>query len=160
MYYSGSKNYFMQLLINIYNTLIQFYSWTQLWYRDLLGSGYVCILCFVGVDDVDVEMEMKKITVRGYGLEERKVVKAIKRAGKVAEPWPYPVGSSHLASFYRFPTQIAAHYYQSMISSADVAAPAVHAFFHTPALYSVAVAPDETFASLFSDDNPHACTIM
>nr|GMC96347.1 heavy metal-associated isoprenylated plant protein 31 isoform X2 [Ipomoea batatas] len=88
-------------------------------------------------------------------------LKAIKRAGKVAEPWPYPVGSSHLASFYRYPTQIAAHYYQSMISSsADLAAPAVHAFFHTPALYSVAVAPDEAFASLFSDDNPHACTIM
>ncbi|XP_019200387.1 PREDICTED: heavy metal-associated isoprenylated plant protein 31-like [Ipomoea nil] len=118
------------------------------------------LLKLKGVDDVDIEMEMKKITVRGYGLEERKVVKAIKRAGKVAEPWPYPVGSSHLASFYRYPTQIAAHYYQSMISSADLAAPAVHAFFHTPALYSVAVAPDEAFASIFSDDNPHACTIM
>nr|GMC94453.1 heavy metal-associated isoprenylated plant protein 31 [Ipomoea batatas] len=124
-------------------------------------KGNSLIQFMPGVDDVDIEMEMKKITVRGYGLEERKVVKALKRAGKVAEPWPYPVGSSHLASFYRYPTQIAAHYYQSMISSsADLAAPAVHAFFHTPALYSVAVAPDEAFASLFSDDNPHACTIM
>ncbi|KAL0371698.1 UNVERIFIED_CONTAM: Heavy metal-associated isoprenylated plant protein 31 [Sesamum calycinum] len=74
-----------------------------------------------GVDEVDVDMELQKITVRGYALEEK------------------------------------SHYYDT---SRNVAAPNVHTFFHTPAAYSVAVASDEAVASLFSDDNPHACSIM
>ncbi|XWS48443.1 hypothetical protein CRYUN_Cryun13aG0077200 [Craigia yunnanensis] len=87
-------------------------------------------------------MEIQKITVRGYSLEEKKVLKAIKRKGKAAEPWPIP-GYSHYASFYKYPTYIVNH-----------------TFFHTPAVYSVAVASDEAVASLFSDDNPPACSIM
>lgn len=109
-----------------------------------------------GVDEVEVEMEAQKITVKGYGLEEKKVLKAIKRAGKVAEPWPFP-GHSHFASFYKYPSYIVNHYYDSYKSEASNG---VHTFFHTPSLYSVAVASDEAVASLFSDDNPHACTIM
>ncbi|KAI3471131.1 hypothetical protein Pfo_027794 [Paulownia fortunei] len=109
-----------------------------------------------GVDEVDVDMELQKITVRGYALEEKKVLKAIKRAGKAAEPWPYP-GHSYFSSFYKYPTHVINHYYDT---SRNVAAPGVHTFFHTPAVYSVAVASDEAVASLFSDDNPHACTIM
>uniref|UniRef100_A0A5B7BLT7 Putative heavy metal-associated isoprenylated plant protein 26 n=1 Tax=Davidia involucrata TaxID=16924 RepID=A0A5B7BLT7_DAVIN len=109
-----------------------------------------------GVEEIDIEMETQKITVRGYALEEKKVLKAIKRAGKAAEPWPYP-GYSHFASFYKYPSHIVNHYYDTFRNGA---ATNVHAFFHTPAVYSVAVASDEAFASLFSDENPHACTIM
>ncbi|CAL0333265.1 unnamed protein product [Lupinus luteus] len=109
-----------------------------------------------GVDEVEVEMEAQKITVRGYGLEEKKVLKAIKRAGKVAEPWPFP-GHAHFASFYKYPSYIVNHYYDASKTEPTTG---VHNFFHTPSIYSVAVASDETIASLFSDDNPHACTIM
>ncbi|KAL5744599.1 hypothetical protein ACOSQ2_027715 [Xanthoceras sorbifolium] len=108
-----------------------------------------------GVEEVEVEMEIQKITVRGYALEERKVLKAIKRAGKAAEPWPFP-GYSHFASFYKYPTYVVNHYYDTY----GTAGTAAHTFFHTPAIYSVAVASDEAVASLFSDDNPHACAIM
>ena len=110
----------------------------------------------LGVEEVEVEMEIQKITVRGYSLEEKKVLKAIKRTGKAAEPWPFP-GYSHYASFYKYPTYIVNHYYDSYKSEASNG---VHTFFHTPAVYSVAVASDEAVASLFSDDNPHACAIM
>ncbi|KAL2550468.1 Heavy metal transport/detoxification superfamily protein [Forsythia ovata] len=110
-----------------------------------------------GVEEVDIDMETQKITVRGYALEEKKVLKAIKRTGKAAEPWPYPPGHSYFTSFYKYPTHIMNHYYET---SRNVVAPSVHTFFHTPAVYSVAVASDEAVASLFSDDNPHACTIM
>ncbi|KAM3247935.1 heavy metal-associated isoprenylated plant protein 31 isoform X1 [Capsicum annuum] len=110
-----------------------------------------------GVDSIEIDMETQKVTVRGYGLEEKKVLKALKRTGKAAEPWPYPVGYSHFASFYQYPNHIISHYYDT---SRNVAAPSVHTFFHTPAVYSVAVASDEAVASLFSDDNPHACSIM
>ena len=111
---------------------------------------------FLGAEEVEVEMEMQKITVRGYALEEKKVLKAIKRAGKAAEPWPFP-GHSHFASFYKYPNYIVNHYYDAY---KNVATNGVHTFFHTPAVYSVAVASDEAIASIFSDDNPHACTIM
>ncbi|PON36177.1 Heavy metal-associated domain containing protein [Trema orientale] len=109
-----------------------------------------------GAEEVEVEMETQKITVRGYALEEKKVLKAIKRAGKAAEPWPFP-GYSHFASFYKYPTYIVNHYYDAYKNGTTNG---VHTFFHTPAVYSVAVASDEAIASLFSDDNPHACTIM
>ncbi|KAL7146335.1 hypothetical protein ABFS83_06G033900 [Erythranthe nasuta] len=110
-----------------------------------------------GVDEVEVDMDLQKITARGYGLEEKKVVRAIKRAGKAAEPWPYPGNSNYFSSFYKYPSHIISHYYET---SRNVAAPGVHTFFHTPAVYSVAVASDEAVASLFSDDNPHACSLM
>lgn len=105
-----------------------------------------------------MDMEMQKITARGYGLEEKRVLRAIKRAGKAAEPWPYPGGCSYFASFYKYPTHIVNHYYYD--TTKNVAAPGIHSFFHTPAVYSVAVASDEAVASLFSDENPHACSIM
>ncbi|XP_057527315.1 heavy metal-associated isoprenylated plant protein 31 isoform X1 [Amaranthus tricolor] len=108
-----------------------------------------------GVEDVEIDMDTQKVTVKGYRLEEKKIIKAIKRAGKAAEPWPFP-SHSHYTSFYKYPSYITNHYYDT----SNGAAPSVHAFFHTPAVYSVAVASDETVASMFSDDNPHACSIM
>ncbi|KAL5994435.1 Heavy metal-associated isoprenylated plant protein 31 [Asimina triloba] len=109
-----------------------------------------------GVDDIDIDMEAQKVTLTGHAVEEKKVIKTVRRTGKVAEPWPFPAYSSHYTSFYKFPAHIASHYYEP--SSEDTTG--VHTFFHTPATYSVAVASDEAVASLFSDDNPHACTIM
>ncbi|XP_010273077.1 PREDICTED: copper transport protein ATX1 [Nelumbo nucifera] len=109
-----------------------------------------------GVEDIEVDMEIQKITVRGYAVEEKKVLKAVRRVGKAAEPWPFP-GYSHFASFYKYPTHVVNHYYET---SSNSGAASVHTFFHTPAAYSVAVASDEAVASLFSDENPHACTIM
>ncbi|XP_076907865.1 heavy metal-associated isoprenylated plant protein 31-like isoform X1 [Bidens hawaiensis] len=110
-----------------------------------------------GVEEIEIEMEMQKIVVKGYGLEERKVLKAIKRTGKAAEPWPYPGYSSHFASFYKYPTHIANQYYYDRN---EASGHNLHTFFHTPSVYSVAIASDEAVASLFSDENPHACAIM
>ncbi|XP_022888424.1 heavy metal-associated isoprenylated plant protein 31-like [Olea europaea var. sylvestris] len=95
-----------------------------------------------GLRDVDIEMEIQKITVTGCGLEERKVSKAIKRAGKTAEPWPYPYpGYSYVADHYD--------------TWRDADDQSINTFVQTPAAdYSLPV------VSLFSDDNPHACAIM
>ncbi|XP_010545927.1 PREDICTED: heavy metal-associated isoprenylated plant protein 20 isoform X2 [Tarenaya hassleriana] len=116
------------------------------------------LLKLKGVEEVEVEMETQKITARGYRLEEKKVLKAVRRTGKAAEPWPYRPGYSHFASFYKYPSYVTDHFYSDVHRSESSAG--VHTFFHTPAVYSVAVAGDEVAASLFSDDNPHACTIM
>ncbi|CAI0408943.1 unnamed protein product [Linum tenue] len=42
-----------------------------------------------GVDSVEVELAMEKVTVVGY-VERNKVLKAVRRSGKRAEFWPYP----------------------------------------------------------------------
>ncbi|RZS17518.1 hypothetical protein BHM03_00049672 [Ensete ventricosum] len=115
------------------------------------------LLKLKGVKEVDVDVESQKITVRGYAVHEKKVIKAIRSIGKTAEPWPYPRGHSHLSSFYTYPAGIVSSYY-SETPGCDAAE--VQAFFHTPAMYSVAVASDETVASLFSDENPNACAVM
>ena len=83
------------------------------------------------------------------------MLKAIKLAGKAAEPWPFP-GYSHYASFYKYPTYTVNHYYDYKSEGSN----GVHTFFHTPAVYYVALASDEAVASLFSDDNPQTCSVM
>lgn len=118
----------------------------------------------IGVEEVEIEMETKKITARGYDLEEEKVLKGIEREGKAAEPWPCPYPPSYLfASFYKYPSYIVNHFYDNSSSKNVVAAAQnqnIYSFFHTPSIYSAAVASDDAIASLFSDDNPHACSIM
>ncbi|KAK6936862.1 Heavy metal-associated domain, HMA [Dillenia turbinata] len=109
-----------------------------------------------GVEEIEIEMDIQKVTVRGYDLEEKKILKAIKRAGKAAEIWPFP-SYSHYTSFYKYPAHVVNHYYDTFRNGASTN---IHTFFHTPASYSLAVASDELVASLFSDENPHACAIM
>ncbi|PIN18279.1 hypothetical protein CDL12_09061 [Handroanthus impetiginosus] len=67
-----------------------------------------------GVDEVEVDMDLRKIIIRDYALEERKVFKAIKHAGKAAEPWPYPA-YSHFSSFYKYLIRSINHYYDIII---------------------------------------------
>lgn len=42
-----------------------------------------------GVDSVEVEVEMEKVTVTGY-VDRHRVLKEVRRAGKKAEFWPNP----------------------------------------------------------------------
>ncbi|XP_070681930.1 heavy metal-associated isoprenylated plant protein 31-like [Malus domestica] len=105
-----------------------------------------------GVEEVEVEMEIQKIIVRGYA--------SIKGAGKAAEPWPF-TGYSPFADLDYLLSLISysSHSFK-LIGRVWDGRSGVHTFFHTPSLYSFAVASDEAIASLFSDDNPHACAIM
>lgn len=42
----------------------------------------------IGIDSVEVDLPMEKVTVIGY-VDRNKVLKAVRRAGKRAEFWPY-----------------------------------------------------------------------
>ncbi|KAI9120524.1 hypothetical protein K1719_007557 [Acacia pycnantha] len=42
-----------------------------------------------GVDDVDIDMEMQKVTVMGWA-DKNKILKTVRKMGKRAELWPYP----------------------------------------------------------------------
>ncbi|XP_042397303.1 heavy metal-associated isoprenylated plant protein 45-like [Zingiber officinale] len=108
-----------------------------------------------GVHSVDIDMDKQKVTVTGY-VEEKKVIKAVRRTGRKAEFWPYPYDSE----YYPFALQYLEddftlmgnhNYYRHGHTSA------VHGYFPDPA-HSVLV--DDHALALFNDENVHACVVM
>ncbi|KAF2305314.1 hypothetical protein GH714_003644 [Hevea brasiliensis] len=57
-----------------------------------------------GVDDIDIDMAMQKVTVMGWA-DQKKVLKAVRKTGRRAELWPYPYNPE----YYNFNQQ---YYYQ------------------------------------------------
>nr|DAD48272.1 TPA_asm: hypothetical protein HUJ06_018209 [Nelumbo nucifera] len=99
-------------------------------------------------------MDKQKVTVTGY-VDQRDVLKAVRRTGRKAEFWPYPYD----AEYYPFASQYldestfqtTYNYYQHGHNES------MHGYY--PELPYSTIIDDHT-ATLFSDDNVHACTIM
>ncbi|KAG2683691.1 hypothetical protein I3760_10G044100 [Carya illinoinensis] len=107
-----------------------------------------------GVDSLDIEMDKQKVTVKGY-VEQRKVLKMVRRTGRKAEFWPFPYDSEYYpyASQYLDESTYSSsyNYYRHGFNES------VHGYFPDQAYDTV---PDQT-VHLFSDDNVHAyCSIM
>nr|CAD1844633.1 unnamed protein product [Ananas comosus var. bracteatus] len=107
-----------------------------------------------GVDTVDIDMDKQKVTVTGY-VDQREVLKAVRRTGRKAEFWPCPYD----AEYYPFALQYLEdstyssthNYYQHGYNNM------VHGYFPDPA-YTMIV--DDQTAALFNDENVHSCMIM
>ncbi|KAL0701432.1 hypothetical protein Bca4012_057554 [Brassica carinata] len=97
-----------------------------------------------GVETVELNRKIHKVTVSGY-VEPKKVLKRVERTGKKAEMWPY------------VPYNVVAYPYA--VGAYDKKAPAgyVRKSEHSQPLPG---APDDVLMSLFSDENPNACTVM
>ncbi|XP_061966555.1 heavy metal-associated isoprenylated plant protein 45 [Populus nigra] len=107
-----------------------------------------------GVDSLEIEMDKQKVTVKGY-VDQRKVLKVVRRTGRRAEFWPFPYDSEYYpyASQYLDETTYTTsyNYYRHGFNES------VHGYFPDQAYCTV---PDDT-VHLFSDDNVHAyCSIM
>ncbi|KAF5739699.1 hypothetical protein HS088_TW12G00909 [Tripterygium wilfordii] len=98
-----------------------------------------------GARSVEIDLKQMKATVTGY-VDAKKVLAAAKTTKKKVEPWPY------------VPYGLEAHPYVSqaydkkappnMVRSVPVSATITESIL------------DENYSSMFSEDNPHACTIM
>lgn len=112
------------------------------------------ILKLRGVDSIEVELPMEKVTVVGY-VDRNKVLKAIRRAGKRAEFWPYPTPPLYFTS--------ATNYFKDM----------THDYKETYNYYRhgynvgdrhgnlpISSRGDDKVSNMFNDDNVHACTLM
>lgn len=88
--------------------------------------------------------KQSRVTVSG-NVEPNKVLKKVKSTGKRAEFWPY------------VPYNLVAYPYAAQ--AYDKKAPAGYVKNVVQALPSPN-ATDERFASMFSDENPNACSIM
>ncbi|KAI3833917.1 hypothetical protein MKW92_051232 [Papaver armeniacum] len=97
-----------------------------------------------GVRSVDVNRKQSKVTVSGY-VEPNKVLKKVQSTGKKAEFWPY------------IPYNLVAYPY--VAQAYDKKAPSGYVKNVVQALPSPNN-PDEKLTTLFSDENPNACSIM
>ncbi|PON91050.1 P-type ATPase [Trema orientale] len=106
------------------------------------------------VDSYEIDMDKQKVTVTGY-IDQRKVLKVVRRTGRKAEFWPFPYDSEYYpyASQYLDESTYASsyNYYRHGYNES------VHGYFPDQAYETV----DDQTVHLFSDDNVHAyCTIM
>ncbi|KAJ4827919.1 hypothetical protein Tsubulata_032076 [Turnera subulata] len=125
-----------------------------------------------GVHDIDIDMGMQKVTVMGWADQER-VLRAVRKTGRRAELWPYPYNPE----YHNFNQQ---YYYQQQHQTQAVTYFATarrksrtssssynydrhgyddenYGYYQKP-VYSTVV--DEQASAIFSDENPHACSIM
>lgn len=109
---------------------------------------------FAGVDHLDIDMDKQKVTVTGY-VDQRQVLKVVRRTGRKAEFWPYPYDSEYYpyAAQYLDESTYTSSYNYYMHGYNE----SVHGYFPDPP-YPILI--DDQTAHIFSDDNVHACSIM
>ncbi|KAM7275072.1 hypothetical protein ACFE04_016938 [Oxalis oulophora] len=101
-----------------------------------------------GVKSVEINRKQHKVTVTGY-VEASKVLKKAKSTGKKAEIWPY------------VPYNLVAQPY--MVGAYDKRAPPGYVRNLDNQNVSTATVTrydQDPYVSMFSDDNPNACSIM
>ncbi|XP_048321824.1 heavy metal-associated isoprenylated plant protein 45 isoform X1 [Ziziphus jujuba] len=107
-----------------------------------------------GVDSLEIDMDKQKVTVTGY-VDQRKVLKVVRRTGRKAEFWPFPYDSEYYpyaAQYLDESTYASSYNYYTHGYNENV-----HGYFPDQAYSTV----DDQTVHLFSDDNVHAyCTIM
>lgn len=97
---------------------------------------------------MEINKKQQKVTVSGYA-EPSKVLKKAKATGKKAEIWPY-VPYNLVAQPY------IAQAYDKKAPPGYVRKVDPYATTGTMAVYN----DDPSYTSMFSDDNPNACSIM
>ncbi|CAI9758248.1 unnamed protein product [Fraxinus pennsylvanica] len=100
-----------------------------------------------GVKSVEINRKQQKVTVTGY-VEQSKVLKKAKSTGKKAEIWPY------------VPYNLVAQPYS--IQAYDKKAPPgfVRKVDNPTTGNGTLTRIEDPYITMFSDDNPNACSIM
>ncbi|XP_022849678.1 heavy metal-associated isoprenylated plant protein 30-like isoform X1 [Olea europaea var. sylvestris] len=107
-----------------------------------------------GVDSIEVDLEMEKVTVIGY-VDPKKVLKAVRRAGKRAEFWPYPNPPLYFTSTDNYFRDMTSEYKRSYnywrhgYSAGD-----------KHGTLPMGHRGDDKISNMFSDDNVYACYVM
>lgn len=100
-----------------------------------------------GVKSVEINRKQQKVTVTGY-VDANKVLKKAKSTGKKAEIWPY------------VPYNLVAQPYAAQAYDKKAPPGYVRRVDQHPTTGTVARFEDPAYVTMFSDDNPNACSIM
>lgn len=130
---------------------------------DFCFQSYLMVLylvCFViGVESMEIDMENQKVSVMGWAASDpMKVLNTVRKTGRRAELWPYPF-NPHNQFYYEYcqsdskgpPWPSSYNYFRHGYDSHD------HGYYHPPPYQTLI---SEPACSLFSDENPNACSIM
>ncbi|KAJ9148179.1 hypothetical protein P3X46_030259 [Hevea brasiliensis] len=107
-----------------------------------------------GVDSVEVDLDMEKVTVVGY-VDQNKVLKAVRRVGKRAEFWPYPNPPLYFTS--------ANHYFKDTTKEFKESYNYYRHGYNVGDRYGnipVTHRGDDKVSNMFSDENVNACCLM
>ncbi|XP_042381110.1 heavy metal-associated isoprenylated plant protein 28-like [Zingiber officinale] len=122
-----------------------------------------------GVDGVEIDMERQKVTVTGT-VEQKKVLKAVRRTGRRAVLWPYPLAAEpdkciYTQEYYRLHQGTPAPHH--LIFNVDPESynycmhgygdSSMHGYYQDST--HTHIISDEDRAR-YSDDNPNACSVM
>ncbi|XP_060215526.1 heavy metal-associated isoprenylated plant protein 23-like [Lycium barbarum] len=100
-----------------------------------------------GVTSVEINRKQQKVTVTGY-MEANKVLKKAKSTGKKVEIWPY------------VPYNLVAQPYAAAAYDKKAPPGYVRRVDQNPTTGTVSTFVDPAYVTMFSDDNPNACSIM
>jgi hypothetical protein len=118
-----------------------------------------------GVDDIDIDMGLQKVTVTGWA-DQKKVLKTVRKTGRRAELWQLPYNPQHHSysdhyynqhqvngplTYYAPQPSSSYNYYKHGYDSND------HGYYHHPVHSSIF---NHQTGAVFSDENPHGCSIM
>ncbi|XP_057506067.1 heavy metal-associated isoprenylated plant protein 28-like [Actinidia eriantha] len=124
-----------------------------------------------GVDDVDINMGMQKVTVTGWA-DQKKVLKTVRKTGRRAEIWQLP-NNPEFFDQYNYTNQYypqghhgggpATHHFAPQPSSSYNYYKHGYDYGHGQGYYHAP--PHSTIfghqtGATFSDENPHGCSIM
>ncbi|KAK2988649.1 hypothetical protein RJ640_008989 [Escallonia rubra] len=98
-----------------------------------------------GVKSVDINRKQQKVSVTGY-VEANKVLKKAKSTGKKAEIWPY------------VPYNLVAQPYA--VQAYDKKAPPGYVRKVENPSTGTVTRYEDPYTTMFSDDNPNACSVM
>lgn len=137
----------------------------------------------IGVENVEIDMRMSKVTVFGY-VDRRKVLKAVRKTGKRAEFWQEAFNRFNNYSYYNNDDDFTRYHshsynYDRPLSYTGNHVLQRHAFQRTynyekhgynnynymndegmPLYEYGSTSLHDQAPSLFSDENPNACSIM
>lgn len=96
---------------------------------------------------MEINRKQQKVTVTGY-VEANKVLKKAKSTGKKAEIWPY------------VPYNLVAQPYIAQVYDKKAPPGFVRKIDPTTAHAATVTRHEDPYISMFSDDNPNACSVM
>ncbi|CAK9310821.1 unnamed protein product [Citrullus colocynthis] len=107
-----------------------------------------------GVDSVEVNLELEKVTVIGY-VDRNKVLKVVRRAGKRAEFWPFPEPPLYFTSatdYFKDTTREFKESYNYYRHGYNIG--------EKHGTIPMSHRGDDKVSNMFNDDNVNACHVM
>ncbi|KAK1424808.1 hypothetical protein QVD17_20146 [Tagetes erecta] len=126
-----------------------------------------------GVENIEIDMNMQKVTVTGW-VDQEKVLKKVRRTGKKAELWPFPNNpemfdfTQHYADMYGYHSDPASYFHEP---HPEISTYTDNHYYYERSYYNNneygyqempynSLKVSERASNAFSDENVNACSVM